>query len=284
VGPNGLSDVRLGVPITLTCADGTGNLRMNAPSTGNYTFALNAASTANPVLTVSKTPAFSVPIYVRGVGTDWSDPPTAVQRMTPAADANLYRAVLNVATAGADADGGFKIADAGWTAGTNCGSSTPLTIGQPLTLACTSPGNDNIGVTWPSTGLYLFALDTTNPAAPQLTVEKVPVNVPVFVRGIGGDWTDAAANQMSYFGGGIWSLNKAVAATANEFKVASSDWATVDCGAGTAGDTVTVGTPLAIGCNSGNGNLKLTPAREGTYTFKYRRDTPTAGEVTVSGP
>ncbi len=284
VGPNGLSDVRLGVPITLTCADGTGNLRMNAPSTGNYTFALNAASTANPVLTVSKTPAFSVPIYVRGVGTDWSDPPTAVQRMTPAADANLYRAVLNVATAGADADGGFKIADAGWTAGTNCGSSTPLTIGQPLTLACTSPGNDNIGVTWPSTGLYLFALDTTNPAAPQLTVEKVPVNVPVFVRGIGGDWTDAAANQMSYFGGGIWSLNKAVAATANEFKVASSDWATVDCGAGAAGDTVTVGTPLAIGCNSGNGNLKLTPAREGTYTFKYRRDTPTAGEVTVSGP
>ena len=59
-GPERTSDVRLGVPITLTCADGTGNLKHRAHRLpGNYTFALNAASTANPVLTVTKTPAFS---------------------------------------------------------------------------------------------------------------------------------------------------------------------------------------------------------------------------------
>jgi pullulanase len=155
-----------------------------------------------------------------------------------------------------------------------------------LTLACTSPGNDNIGVTWPSTGLYLFSLDTTNPTAPSLTVEKVPVDVPIFLRGIGTDWSDSAANMMDYLGAGIWSLNKAMAAGPDPdgFKIASSDWATVDCGAGAAGNTVTIGTPLAIGCNSGNGNLQLSPAREGTYTFKYRRDTAAAGELTVTGP
>ena len=74
---------------------------------------------------------------------------------------------------------------------TDCGSANPLTIG-PAHAGVHAAGNGNIAVTFPSAGLYLFALDTTNPAAPLLTVEKVPVDVPVFVRGIGGDWTDAS--------------------------------------------------------------------------------------------
>jgi pullulanase len=89
---------------------------------------------------------------------------------------------------------------------------------------------------------------------------------------------------MNYLGGGIFAVNKPVAAAANEFKIASSDWATVNCGAGSAGDTVTVGAPLAVACGDGTGNLKLTPARAGTYTFSYKRLSPTAGEVTVTGP
>jgi pullulanase len=287
VGPNGLSDVRLGVPITLTCADGTGNLRMNAPSTGNYTFALNAASTANPVLTVSKTPPTPLTLFVRGGFNNWGNPPDPPAPLVWDA-AGTYRATVNGIAASTFE---FKIADNDWggtTGGaTNCGGPggtiSDVALGQPFALNC-ADGSGNLRAAFAPAGSYLFAVNWSNPAAPSLTVEKVPVDVPVFVRGIGGDWTDAAANQMSYFGGGIWSLNKAVAAAANEFKVASTDWATVDCGAGAAGDTVTVGTPLAIGCNSGNGNLKLTPARAGTYTFKYRRDTPTAGEVTVSGP
>ena len=141
-----------------------------------------------------------------------------------------------------------------------------------------------MGITFPSPGNYLFAVNWSNPASPQLTVEKLPVEVPVFVRGIGGDWTDAPANQMKYLGGGVYSLNKAVAAAANEFKIASTDWATVNCGAGAAGDTVTIGTTLAVACGDGTGNLKLTPAKAGTYTFTYKRNSAAAGEVTVTGP
>jgi hypothetical protein len=33
-------------------------------------------------------------------------------------------------------DDDFKIADSGWTAGTDCGASTALALGAPLTLAC----------------------------------------------------------------------------------------------------------------------------------------------------
>jgi hypothetical protein len=58
----------------------------------------------------------------------------------------------------------------------------------------------------------------------------------------------------------------------------------VNCGAGAAGDIVTVGATLAVACGDGTGNLKLTPAKAGTYTFQYKRVTPAAGEVTVSGP
>jgi pullulanase len=226
-------------------------------------------------------------LFVRGGFNDWGNGPAPTAPLAWDA-AGTYRATVNGIAA---SNFEFKIADNDWgntTGGaTNCGgpggTTTDVALGQPFALNC-SGGSGNLRAAFAPAGSYLFAVNWSNPAAPQLTVEKVPIDVALFVRGIGGDWTDAVANRMSYFGGGTWSLNKAVAATANEFKVASSDWATVDCGAGAAGDTVTVGTPLAIGCNSGNGNLKLTPAREGTYTFKYRRDTPTAGEVTVSGP
>ena len=89
--------------------------------------------------------------------------------MQQAADSNVYRAVINVATAGADADGGFKIASSDWSTA-DCGSSTALTLGEPLTLVCNAAGNGNIAVTWPADGTYTFSLNATNPSAPQLTV------------------------------------------------------------------------------------------------------------------
>jgi pullulanase len=279
------NNVRLGIPLTLTCADGTGNLKMNAPTAGSYTFAMDAANTANPVLTVTKTAPTPLTLYVRGGFTDWGTSlPLAWDGLS------TYRATAAIVAATAGAEQQFKIADADWggTNGgaTNCGAgagSEVVTIGQPYTLSC-GPNPPNLKVTFPSAGSYLFAVNATNPAALQLTIERLPVDVDVFVRGIGGDWTDGAANRMSYLGGGIFAVNKPVAAAANEFKVASSDWATVNCGSGAAGDTVTVGTPLAVACGDGTGNLKLTPAKAGTYTFTFKRIDGASGEVTVSGP
>jgi hypothetical protein len=159
-----------------------------------------------------------------------------------------------------------------------------VAIGAPYALTC-ADSSQNMGITFPSAGSYLFAIDWANPASPQLTVEKLPVEAALFVRGIGGDWTAGAQNQMSYLGGGFYSLNKAVAAAANEFKIADADWtASTNCGAGSAGDTVTVGATLAVACGDGTGNLKLTPAKAGTYTFTFKRIDGASGEVTVTGP
>jgi len=278
--------VRFGIPLQIECRDGSGNLKLSAPSAGDYTFALSAVDTAKPWLTVTRTPPTPITLFVRGGFNDWGNGPAPT---APLAWDGLstYRAVISGLTA---ATFDFKIADNDWggtTGGaTNCGGATggtSVTIGTPYALTC-ADSSQNMGITFPSAGSYLFAVNWSNPASPQLVVEKVPVDVPVFVRGLGGDWSDAPGNQMSYLGGGFYALNKAVAATANEFKVASSDWATVNCGAGAAGDTVTVGTPLATACGDGTGNLKLTPARAGTYTFTYKLVDAASGEVTVSGP
>jgi pullulanase len=278
--------VRLGIPLEIECRDGSGNLKIAATQAGPYTFALNAADTAKPVLTVTKTPPTPITLFVRGGFNDWGNGPAPTAPLGWDG-VNTYRAVISGLAAGTYE---FKVADNDWggtTGGaTNCGAvtgGTPVALGTPFALTCAS-SSQNMGITFPAAGSYLFAVNWSNPASPQLTVEQVPVDVPVFVRGIGGDWGDGAANRMSYLGGGIFAVNKPVAAAANEFKIASSDWATVNCGAGSAGDTVTVGAPLAVACGDGTGNLKLTPARAGTYTFSYKRLSPTAGEVTVTGP
>ena len=278
--------VRLGVPLTLECQANSGNLNMTASVAGNYTFALDATSLLNPVLTVTKSPPTPLTLFVRGGFNDWGNGPAPTAPL--AWDGiDTYRALIASVTAGTYE---FKVADNDWggtTAGaTNCGGATgglAVTLGQPFALTC-ADSSQNMGVTFPATGSYLFAVNWSNSASPQLTVEPLPVAVPIFVRGIGGDWSDGAQNQMSYLGGGIFSLNKAVAATANDFKIASSDWATLDCGAGAAGGAVTVGTPLALACGAGTGNLSVTPAAAGTYTFKFRRVDATAGELTITGP
>ena len=277
------SPVVFGEPLTLACqSPGNGNIGLTVGVAGDYVFRLDAASTANPVLTVAKKPAFAAAMYVRGVGTDWSD--SAANLMQPAPDSNTYRAVINVATAGADADGGFKIASSDWTTA-DCGSTNPLTIGAPLTLVCNAAGNGNIAVTWPQTGTYLFALDATNPAAPVLTVEKTPYNADLYVRGVGTDWSDSATNKMTYLGGGLYRVRRSATVGPDPdggFKIASSDWTTADCGSGTA---LTIGTPLTLVCNAaGNGNIAVDWPATGTYTFSLSATSPSAPQLTVTGP
>ena len=274
--------VVFGEPLTLACqSPGNGNINMFVDSPGNYVFRLDAASTTNPALTVRKAPAFPRSVYVRGINEDWGATATTLMQQDPAS--NVYRVVLN-APAGPD-NVGFKIADADWTSGTDCGSDTPVTIGQPLTLACASPGNGNIAVTFPTAGTYLFALDATNPAAPQLTVEKTPFNVALYARGVGADWDASATNRFQYLGSGLYRLRRAAVAgpDADGFKIADADWTSgTDCGATTA---LTIGQSLTLACTGpGNGNIAVTWPATGTYTFSLNATNAVTPQLTVTGP
>ncbi|MGB5103934.1 MAG: pullulanase-type alpha-1,6-glucosidase [Steroidobacteraceae bacterium] len=282
---SGTVGVRLGIPLTLMCASNSGNLALTAPTAGDYTFALDAASTASPVLTVTKSPPTPLTLFVRGGFTDWGTSlPLAWDGIS------TYRATAAIAGGNVGTGLQFKIADNDWgntTGGaTNCGGATAgttVTIGTPYALSCFTT-SENMGITFPSEGSYLFAIDWSTPASPQLTVEKYILEAPLFVRGLGGDWSDGPQNLMSYLGGGVYSVNKAVAALATSFKIATSDWTTLDCGASSAGTTITVGTPSIFACGSGTSDVGITPPAAGTYTFEFRRIEAASGEVTVTGP
>lgn len=158
-GPN---TVTVGTPFALTCADGTGNLNLTLPATGAYLFNVDATNPAAPSLTVERAP-FDVALFVRGLGEDWSD--AASNRMTYLGG-GVYE-YLRQLPAGNDT---FKVADSGWSTGTNCGGSTPLTIGTAYPLNCVGPGNDDITLPAMAPGFYLFNLNAMDPIAPQLTV------------------------------------------------------------------------------------------------------------------
>ncbi len=264
-------NIALGLPVTLTCADGTKNIGFNAAVAGNYTFSLNATSTVNPVLTLTRSPPAAPTVFIRGLFGDWGT------TLPMSWDGESFYTSTVAATAG---DTQFKIATGDW-ASLNCGgapnTSPTVTIGQPFALTC-GDGTTNLGISFAAAGDYVFSVDASNQSALRLLVEPKPVNV--FVRGLGGDWSDGAQNLMNYLGAGTYRLDKAVV-TGDAFKIASSDWATVNCGGTSANKTVTPGTPFALACGDGTENLGIATTVNGTYRFRYTRSD---SKLLVTGP
>ena len=104
-------------------------------------------------------------------------------------------------------------------------------------------------------GQYSFHVDGTDPANPLLTVEKTPLAAEVFVRGLSQDWSEA--NPLRYTGNSTYEATLALTGlTAGDldFKVASADWSTVDCGSN--GSDIDLATAYVLNC-AGAGNIVL---------------------------
>jgi pullulanase-type alpha-1,6-glucosidase len=280
-------NVRFGVPLTLECFSNSGNLSLTAPEAGNYTFSLNASDTAKPVLTVGRTPLFGpTTVFVRGGFNDWGNGPAPT---APLAwdSVSKYQVVIDNLPAQSFA---FKIADNDWgnTNGglTNCGAgaNATVTVGQPYTLVCNT--NDNLNITFPTAGSYLFSVDASNPAALQLTVEKTPFDVALFLRGLQNDWTAGAQNRMRYAGGGVYRISKMLGAGADDFKIADNDWGNTTGGATNCGaaSPVVIGTPLPIDCSSNSPNINFAPASPGSYVFELTFPQSGTPSLLVTGP
>ena len=161
-GAGATATVTVGTPFALNCNNSSGNLEINLATAGSYLFAVDGSNPAALTLTVEKLP-YTAALFVRGLDADWTD--AATNRMAYlGGGVYKYSKKLGV---GAQQ---FKIADSGWTDGTNCGTGTAVTPGTPVTLACAGPGNDNIPFNVAAAGYYDFLMNATAPAAPVLTV------------------------------------------------------------------------------------------------------------------
>ena len=213
-------------------------------------------------------------IYVRGDVSAAGWDATAANRMNYDGD-GIYSVLLDV-PAGTHS---FKVAEANWS-NPNLGSNQVIEIGNTITL--TQGSNDNISITVATAGTYRFELDASaNPAAPTLKVVNPDTyaGVAVHLRGTvtASDWDANSGNQLVYEGNSIYALSVAMTPGDYMFKVASSDWSTVNLGSATPavlGESVTL-TP------GSNDNLLLSVTTAANYRFVVDARNPDAPVIKV---
>ncbi len=172
---NEVDPVVLGTPITLGPGGGLGNTNISLAEEGCYQFELDTTDPDAPVLTVARikdscgvddqsldnADAYGVEMFARGGFTDWNALPGA-KFINFGGD--QYQAEFPIAAG----DYGFKVADADWSVEfTN--EVDPVVLDAPLILG-PGGGMGNTNVSLASDACYNFALDTSVPAAPVLTV------------------------------------------------------------------------------------------------------------------
>lgn len=208
-------------------------------------------------------------VFVRGGMNGWSE-----SNAFSYVGAGIYQAKVSINSAGSQE---FKVASADWSTvdfGARSGEQDVL-FGTAQTL---QRQGANLKANF-AAGTYTFTLNAANPAAPLLTVtEFVPYGATkVFLRGSMNGWSE---NSQFVYTGGIYQYSMQLTAGDYEFKFASADWATVNYGAGSDGNTVTVGQPKILA--QSNDNLKITISETATYRFTVDASVPTAPMLTVT--
>ncbi len=99
----------------------------------------------------------------------------------------------------------------------------------------------------------------------------------VFVRGGMNGWS--TDDEMQYEGGNVYALERHLEAGDYEFKVASSDWSSVDFGGGDDGAEVVLGSNKTLARQGAN--LQLSIATAGTYRFSLNASNPEAPVLLV---
>jgi len=97
----------------------------------------------------------------------------------------------------------------------------------------------------------------------------------VFIRGGMNGWS--TDDQLVYQGEGIYEVEITLTATNYEFKIASEGWDIVNIG----GDYTLVENE-AVTITSGDGNMKFTPSKDGTYIFTIDANDTAAPIITIS--
>ncbi|QSX41131.1 alpha-1,6-glucosidase domain-containing protein [Shewanella cyperi] len=265
-----VADVEEGV-VEQLAAKGA-NLKFSATLAATYVFSLDASDKDNPQLTVyNEEPFPGTQVYLRGDMNGWGS-----DNAMTYLGGGVYRADVAL-TAGSK---GFKLASSDWST-VDFGSGEAdgsVTLGVEKLLAVKG---GNLSMNFDEDTSYSFIFDLSNRSEPLLTVFKTDIfaGTQVFLRGGMNGWgTD---NPLSYQGAGVYSTDVSLGAGAVEFKVASSDWSTVDFGA-LSGDVADVALDEAEPLAAKGTNLKLNVAEAGTYRFTVAGPDPSAPSLTVT--
>jgi pullulanase len=134
-----------------------------------------------------------------------------------------------------------------------------------------------------ATGVFFVPARTAAVFVREEQVSCSPFGVDVFVRGLNGDWSDAPANLLPFEGGTLYQGVFQVNAGGQDFKVASSDWATVNCG-GDGSTAVTLDQPYALVCGDNTPNLSFNAPATGPYQFSVDATDPGNPVLTIREP
>lgn len=268
---------------SFTAQEGTGTFTVPALTTAVFVKSqmgaqgegLSAIATAGAPDVV---PYGSTGVYLRGTFSDWANPAPADAQFAYQGD-GIYTVDIEI-TEGVEHM--FKVAKGDWDngdesldLGATSDSTNVVTVDEDLVLAAN--GGPNLAFTAAETAVYKITLDASDTSAPIINIgfEEPFFGVPVFIRGAMNDWGEA--NQMGYEVGGVYSATLNVAAGSYEFKVASSDWSTVDYGLQASDNVVTVGEQRVL---DGTDNMAITFDADGEYSFIF--DASNLDEPTIT--
>ena len=271
----GADDGAMTLDMAKTLAHNAGNLSLTVEMASDYRFTIDASTADAPVLTISDAaPYAGSTVLLRGDMNGW-DESTALTYMGE----GIYAVAVELAAG----DYGFKLASADWSTvnlGAAAADATAVTIDEALALAQDS--QDNLGITIEDATSYLFVLDASDVSSPFLSVhyEEVFYGSTALLRGDMNGWDESTA--FNYDGSGMYSVTVNLTAGTYGFKVASSDWATINLGAASAADaTVELGVAEALVQDSQD-NFSLTVDADGDYDFVIMPGDYETPELTVT--
>ncbi|HFB66118.1 MAG TPA: DUF3372 domain-containing protein [Aeromonadales bacterium] len=258
---------------------GGANISFTPGIDATYVFEVNAFDTAAPTLKVfNEEPFPGTTVFIRGDMNGWgeNDPMTYE-------GGGIYKVNLTLTAA----DYAFKVASSDWATvnmGANSPSNTTVNLAEPYALLAGS--NDNLGITIPADDEYSFIFDGSFIDSPKLSVwtTKMFGATPVFLRGDMNGWGET--DTMTYQGNSVYSVDIALTIGTYNFKVASSDWATINLGAqgpDAVDKTVSLDSGYILVAGS-NDNMAIDITTDGTYTFEVTGPDPTAPTLKVISP
>ncbi|QMW14772.1 MULTISPECIES: alpha-1,6-glucosidase domain-containing protein [Pseudoalteromonas] len=244
------------------------NMTFTAAMDAIYVFSFDATDIENPVLKVyNEEPFVGTSIYVRGNLNDWS---TSDELMYQGKGVYTFTKQL---IAGSYE---FKVASGDWkTVDYGSGeSSAVVTVGTEKLLAVKGT---NMTIDIARDGQYQFVFDASNLEEPLMTVFNAEMfgETPVYLRGSMNNWDPV--NLLTYAGDAIYSTTIALDVDDYEFKVASSDWNTVNLGGSGESPLAVLGEAASLEAVGANISLSITQA--GNYRFTVQG--PDLNKLTV---